>query len=260
MSSNTLRVLLVDADARQSRLISSRLAGANHTVLPATGLDEAADALFSQQFDAVVLGSPLPADGVAELALKLRTLEMDRSASCRTAILSVSRDLFDASSWCPSKQVGIDGYLSESFEANALTAAVASLTRVVCRPNEAKDPVPGNLQIFDPEKFKAQVAEDRDLLVEIIDLFLSEQLLQIAEMKEALANQDYDRLYLTAHTIKGSLASLHAGIGRLRAEELESAAKERNHQDCVHLLSALKRDMVALEPALLQLRDTCRPV
>jgi HPt (histidine-containing phosphotransfer) domain-containing protein/CheY-like chemotaxis protein len=260
MSLNTLRVLLVDADARHSRLISSRLAGANHTILPATGLDEAAEALCSEKFDAVVLGSPLPAQGVADLADKLRTLEMHRSASCRTAILSVSRDVFDGSGWQPSQDLGIDGYLSQGFEAKTLTAAVTSLTTIVCPPKELRTDASPELEVFDPEKFKAQVAYDRELLIEIIDLFLSEQLAQIRQMQEALANQDYDCLYVTAHTIKGSLASLHAGAGRLCAEELESAARERNHHDCLWLLSALKCAMETLEPELLQLRDVPNPV
>jgi len=152
--------------------------------------------------------------------------------------------------------VGIDGYLSERFEAQALIAAVNSLAQVACAPKDLRDgSLPVNLQIFDPEKFKAQVADDRELLIEIIDLFLSEQLIQIAEMEGALANEDYEHLYAIAHTIKGSLGSLHAAVGRLRAEELESAAKERNHQQCLHLLSILKRDLETLEPALLHLRD-----
>ncbi|MFL6353114.1 MAG: Hpt domain-containing protein [Bryobacteraceae bacterium] len=258
---NTLRVLLIDGDARQSQLISSRLAGANHTVLPARGLEEAAEALCNQKFDAVVLGSPLLADRVSEFTQKLRALEMNQRASCRTAILSLLPDLFDGSGCQPSNQAGIDGYLSEDFEAEALTTAVASLAKAFCGPQDNhEDPSLANLPIFDPEKFKAQVAYDRDLLIEIIDLFLSEQLVQIADMHEALAKAQYDRLYLVAHTIKGSLASLYAEVGRLRAEELESAAKEKNHQRCLHLLSVLKRDMETLEPALLHLRDSSRAV
>jgi CheY-like chemotaxis protein/HPt (histidine-containing phosphotransfer) domain-containing protein len=258
---NTLRVLLVDGDARQLQLISSRLAGANHTVRAASGLEEAAEALCSQKFDAVVLGSPLPAGGVADFTEKLRALEINQRASSRTAILSVAPDLFDGSAWRPSERAGIDGYLSKDFEAEALMKAVTSLAKAVCAQNETdEDPVSENLSIFDPEKFKAQVDNDRDLLIEIIDQFLSEQLVQIAEMQEALAKRQYDRLYLVAHTIKGSLASLHAAVGRLRAEELESAAKEQNHQHCLHLLSFLKRDMETLEPALLHLRDSSRAV
>jgi HPt (histidine-containing phosphotransfer) domain-containing protein/CheY-like chemotaxis protein len=261
MLSNTLRVLLVDGDRRQSQLISSRLAGAKHTVLPASGLEEAAETLSGQKFDAVVIGSPLLADGLADFTQKLRALETNQRGASRTAILSVSPDLFDSSVWQPSEEAGIDGYLSEDFEAEALMTAVASLSTAVCAPNENdEDSRSANPVIFDPEKFKAQVAYDRDLLIEIIDLFLSEQLVQIAEMQEALANRQYDRLYLVAHTIKGSLASLHAEVGRLRAEELESAAKERNDQHCLQLLSVLKRDMERLEPALLHLRDSSQAV
>jgi HPt (histidine-containing phosphotransfer) domain-containing protein/CheY-like chemotaxis protein len=258
---NTLRVLLIDGDARQTQLISSKLAGANHTVLPASGLEEAAEALCNQKFDAVVLGSPLPADGVAGFTGKLRALEVNQRASSRTAILSVSPDPFDGSGWQPSEKTGIDGYLSEGFEAETLMTAVTSLAKAVCAPKEnGEDADSANLAIFDPEKFKAQVANDRDLLIEIIDLFLSEQLVQIAEMQEALAKGQYDRLYLVAHTIKGSLASLHAEVGRLRAEELESAAREQNYQHCLHLLSVLKRDMETLQPALLHLRDSSRAI
>jgi HPt (histidine-containing phosphotransfer) domain-containing protein/CheY-like chemotaxis protein len=258
---NTLRVLLVDADARQSHLISSRLAGANHTVLPTTGLEEAAEALSTQNFDAVVLGSPLPADGVADFAGKLRTLEMNRSASSRTAILSLSRNLSDGSAWQPSEDAGIDGYLAEGFDAKALTTAVTSLTKLACAAKESSgNPVSPSVMIFDPEELKAQVAYDYELLIEVVDLFLSEQLTQTTEMQEALANEEYSQLYLTAHTIKGSLASLHAGVARLRAEELESAAKERNRQHCLHLLSMLKRDLETLEPALSHLRDSCKAI
>jgi two-component system, sensor histidine kinase and response regulator len=257
---NTLRVLLIDGDARQSQIILSRLASANHIVLPASGFEEAAEALCQQKFDAVLLASPLPADGVADFTKKLRTLEMSQRAS-RTAILSISPDLFDDSAWHSSEEAGIDGYLSEGFEAEALTTAVTSFATAVCAPKENHDdPVSANLSIFDPEKFKAQVAYDRDLMIEIIDLFLSEQRVQIAEMEEALANRQYEHLYLVAHTIKGSLGSLHAAVGRLRAEELETAAKEQDYQRCFHLLSVLKRDMESLEPALLQLRDSSSAV
>jgi HPt (histidine-containing phosphotransfer) domain-containing protein len=256
MSLNTLRVLLVQADPRQSQFISSALASANHMVLPARGLEEASEALSSQKFDAVVLGSPLPAEGITEFTGKLRALEGNQRSASRTAILSVSSELSDSFAWQPSEKPGIDGVLSERFEAETLVTAVACLASVICaskKPNGNQ--TPANLPVFDSEKFKAQVAYDRELLVEIIDLFLSEQLNQVAEMQEALAAGAFDRLYLTAHTIKGSLASLHAGAARLRAEELETATKVRNAEQCDELISSLKRDLERLEPALLELRN-----
>lgn len=256
MSLNTLRVLLVDADARHVQFVLSRLAIANHTVLPASGLEEASEALSGQRFDAVVLSSPLPADGVAEFTEKLRALEETQRAASRTAILSLSPEVDDGFVWEPSEKPGIDGVLSERFEAETLVTAVTSLASVICASKEPlRERVAPNLPVFDAEKFKEQVAYDRELLIEIIDLFLSEQLTQISEMREAAAAGDFDRLYLTAHTIKGSLASLHAGVGRQRAEELEAVARARNAEQCEQLISALKSDLDTLEPALLNLRN-----
>ena len=50
---NSLRLLLVDGGSEKSEAISITLASANHTVLPTAGLDEASEALFVEQFDAV---------------------------------------------------------------------------------------------------------------------------------------------------------------------------------------------------------------
>jgi len=103
-----------------------------------------------------------------------------------------------------------------------------------------------------------QVANDRELSVEIIDLFLSEEPSQIAEMQRALAARDYNSLYVTAHTIKGSLGSLHAALARFHAEALESAAKKQDEPGCERSLSDLKHDLETLEPQLLNLRDSNR--
>ncbi len=237
-------------------MISTVLTGAKHTVLPASGLAEASEALCNQKFDAVLVGSGLAGDGVSEMAEKLRSLERSQAGTSRTPILSVSPEVCDASEWRGSEDGVIDGYLPECFEADALVAAVRSLGSVVSAASDSsRSPDFADLPVFEPDKFKEQVANDRNLLIEIIDLFLSEHPVQVADMREALVTADFDRVYLTAHTIKGSLASLHAAVGRLRAEELESAAKQRNGEECEHALALLKRDLEALEPALLNLRD-----
>lgn len=114
-----------------------------------------------------------------------------------------------------------------------------------------------NLPVFEPEKFMEQVAYDRELSIEIIDIFLGEQGAQLAEMQRALSSGDYRQLYETAHTIKGSLGSLQAALARFHAEELEMAAKNDNHQSCQQSLAALEGDLKALEPKLLSLRESC---
>lgn len=74
-------------------------------------------------------------------------------------------------------------------------------------------------------------------------------------MRDALLGGQFDLLSRLAHTIKGSLSSLHAMRARAHAQELEYAAKERNEDACWSSLAALEADLAELEPELLALRQ-----
>lgn len=256
---NSLQFLLVDSDPGQSDRITSALAGASHTVLRTDGLAEASNVLLTEHFDAVLLGSGFPADALTAFAAKLRQAEQKERSRNRIPVLS-----FVAESTEPAEALRCgtvcDGYLQEPLDAEALTDAVTSLAHAV--RNAAQAPVPvivlaaqNDLPVFEPAKFEEQVCNDPELMVEIIDLFLQECSGQIQEMRASLASRDYVGLSRMAHTIKGSLASLHAARARQRAQELETAAgREDGHDACDQLCAALERDLAALEPKLLALR------
>lgn len=252
---NTLRVLFVDNNPGQSQHIASVLSDANHNVLPAKGLEEASEAVCAQKFDAVLLGAPLPAEGLAEFTALLRSLEKAQRAGVRTPVLSFSPHCPDAS--CPplAGEADIDGYLPEHFDPSLLADAVNRLSRVGYPGEPGRAARAPELPIFEPEKFQAQVCNDRDLLIEIIDLFLTESVDQVAEMWEALKAGDYHRLCRVSHTIKGSLGSLHAAMARSHAQDLETAAKEFEEQVCRFSLAALEQDLDNLKPRLIALRE-----
>ena len=253
---DTLRVLLVDSNPKQSQHIASKLCDSNHSVLPASGLEEASEALFAQKFDAVLLGSPVQADELAEFTATLRRLEKSHHAPVRTPILSFSREIPDLSRSDRRNDADIDGYLPEHFEAAVLADAVSRLSLAVAHLNEPTRSAEADLPLFEPDKFEAQVCHDCELLVEIIDMFLVESAEQVAEMHEALASGDYERLCRVAHTIKGSLGSLHAALPRSRAQDLETAAKRQDEQVCRFSLATLEQDLHALTPHLLALRNS----
>jgi HPt (histidine-containing phosphotransfer) domain-containing protein len=234
MSSGALRLLLVEADPQQAERISAALVNANHSVLPATNFQEASEALDIQRFDAVVLGRALQAREMGEFTSKLRTLERSQRASAQTPVLS----------------------LPEPFEPATLTSAIGNLLRAVGGSAHAVAAGSPDLPVLEPEGFLDQVAYDRSLMVEIIDLFFSERERQIPEMENALAAGEYDRLQRVAHTIKGSLGSLHASRARWYAQSLETAAKERKPVECRQLLTAFEQELDRLDPQLLALRDS----
>lgn len=263
-----LRVLVVNHDGPQAEQLAERLS-AEHSALPAGGFEEACEALVVQKFDAVLLGAQLPADGVQEFTAKLRELERSHKNAAPAPVLSLSAHVPDGKAWCahekgvtreqgvnghPAVEAPVDGYLAESFQPAVFLEAVTSLAGSIARcsgPSAQADP---QLPVFEPDLFRDHVARDEDLMREIIDLFLGEAPSQIIELREAIASADFKLTERVAHTIKGSLATLHAEQARSRAQKLELAAKSADPAHCREFLSALEYDLEVLEPRLLALR------
>ncbi len=243
---NSLRFLLVHRSPAQSEEIAALLARANHSVLPTSGLAEAADALRVERFDAVLLASEFQTRGLKEFSATLRQMEQTQRGAVHIPVIGL------ADNSAESGENGLDAVIPEPIDPDALTATVLKMAQAVMGSGheESED----SLGILDPEKFKEQVGFDTELMVEIIDLFLGERQKQEPEMREALMSGEFELLCRVAHTIKGSLGSLHAARAKAHAQELESAAKRKDEDVCWQSLAALEADLVELEPELLALK------
>jgi len=251
---NALRFLLVYGDSHGSGRISALLTDAQHTVLAAPNLAEAAEALYIERFDAVVLDAALPPAEVTEFASTLRRVEESQGLA-RIPVVSVSsKTAADAS---PAREnPAWDECLPEPLDAAALTEAVARLAHAVGQPAAQPNPLTmSEFPVLEPEEFEEQVGGDRELMVEIIDLFFEERQRQVPEMRLALANGNFVQLSRLAHTIKGSLGSLRATRARWRAHELEFAAGGAEGNLCRESFSAFEQDLAALDPELALLRE-----
>jgi len=243
---NSLRVLLVERGSEKAEAISSTLASASHTVLPTTGLEEAGEALFVEQFDAVLIASNFPAPSLADFTAKLRQVEQSQHSETRIPILALESVATG----------GTDGSVQEPIDPVALTEAVRNLAKALAPKVERKQALSNEkLPVLEPEKFEEQVGGDPELMVEIIDLFLGESKKDVSEMAQSVELQDWDTLSKVAHTIKGSLGSLHATRSRATAQELENSARERNAVASVGAYHQLVKELHVLEPELLDLRD-----
>lgn len=253
---NHLRVLVIERDPEKLERISTLLSEARYEVLGAPSFADATDALLVQRFDAVLVGSPGNSHEQANFTAGLRKIEKSHGLLSKTPVLLCSGAVPDGL-WTPTQEAWVDAYLPEEFIASTFTDAVARLAQAVSPATKPREQVSSSdLPIFEPDKFQAQVAYDRELLVEIIDLFLTERRSQMAEMQAAISSADFTRLSRVAHTIKGSLGSLHASLARSHAQELESAARAADGQVCRFCLAVLEQDLDTLEPELLALRSS----
>ena len=198
----------------------------------------------------MLLASTFPAGTLADFTAKLRRVEQSQGSETRIPVLALQS----------VSEGGTDGFVEEPIDPIALTEAVRSLAQALAQPTKlGVASMKNELPVLEPEKFEEQVGYDNELMVEIIDLFLAESKKDVSDMNASVVNSNWDSLSKTAHTIKGSLASLHAAQARATAQELESAAKGQEAAVSVRAFQQLVKDLRVLEPRLLELRDSVSP-
>jgi HPt (histidine-containing phosphotransfer) domain-containing protein len=240
-----LRILVVENDAdRLPRLMVSLREEAPPVVVP--NISEALEALSIQKFDAILLNSSEEHDAAGALASGIGS---PNSAEGAPAVL-FSRE-----------GVNIDeataGILPLDFTSSELHRAVENALDARSRKAQETNRNVVGMRDFDSEGFEEQCAHESFLMVEIIDLFFEECHTELPAMREALSCSDFDQLNRLAHTIKGSLGSLHAPLGRQRAQDIELAAKARDSRRCGELLGLFEADLAVLNRALTGFREDC---
>lgn len=115
---------------------------------------------------------------------------------------------------------GMNGYIHKPVNKETLSETIKNCTK-------------GNLagkfsiqeeseeQIFNKSEIMKRLSGDKDLIHDIVELFISNGPLQFDKLKKALEHNDRERLKITAHTIKGSARNVSATRVASVAFELE---------------------------------------
>ena len=96
----------------------------------------------------------------------------------------------------------------------------------------------------------ASTGGDRQLLGEIIEVFRGEAPRLLADLQQAVADQDADALRRAAHTIKGSLRMFGHQQAAAIAESIESSAHAGDLKDLDQPISSLQNQVANLMPEL----------
>lgn len=120
----------------------------------------------------------------------------------------------------------------------------------------AKSPAPsgpaiGQSSILDRDELMDRMGGDRELLVEIVDLFLSDCPKRLAELREAVERQDAAMIARIAHAVKGQVANLAGATAKAAALRLEQMGSEVN-------LTGARKELASLEGAIEQLKIALR--
>ncbi len=250
-----LRVLLVHHDAGELDRISTLLGKAGHSVLPLETMDDASEALGLQRFDAVLAPESTQPEALAAFASTLRTIETTGRAEGRTALILCSTAGAEPQSATADRDTGpADATIPSDFSPEMFARIVEEVRAGQSQGAAAQLETTEELAVFDRQGFFELLGGNRELLDEIIGLFLEESGSQTREMENSLRTGDFVSLATVAHTLKGSLGTLHAHRARSRAQALEIAATRQLREECETQLERLTAELDELRPLLIRMR------
>ena len=217
-----LKVLVVDDDELNQRMMRLILSREDHQVKIASNGFEALDAVQSEEFDIVLMDLQMPEMDGVETSRRIRVIENNGRHAYIVALTA---------SYLPEKghelfQAGIDNYIAKPFDVEHLRQMLKH--GLDHRQNYlARDGVsPAELPVLDAKKGIKRVGGDEENYGELLSDFGKQLPDKVRGMEKSLAGKDMETLSRFAHNIKGVSANLGALQLSEYAGRLEKLAGE----------------------------------
>jgi HPt (histidine-containing phosphotransfer) domain-containing protein len=99
------------------------------------------------------------------------------------------------------------------------------------------------------------LGDDREALAEIVDAFLDEAPLRLAELRDGLSDGDAALVGRAAHTLKANAATFGARPLEARSRAVEETARGGDLAGAADAVAAVESSWAATEPLLVALKE-----
>ncbi len=258
-----MKVLLAE-DGRVNQMVAIKLLEKRgHSVVLAEDGQIAVDLHAGEPFDAILMDIQMPRmDGYAATKA-IRTRE--ETSGKHIAIIAMTANAMKGDrELCID--AGMDDYIAKPVRSDELYsilekyATTAGVELVSTTNRDLKDSPSDvtpetDIDVFDRKRFRTQMS-DRDLMIELIDLFPEETESLIGKARHAISTQDSAGLHAAAHSLKGTLGTYCATKAHLAAKSLDDFARAGNLSHAAESLAGCEREVERLRTALFQFRST----
>jgi signal transduction histidine kinase/CheY-like chemotaxis protein/HPt (histidine-containing phosphotransfer) domain-containing protein len=238
----SLRVLVAE-DNRVNQLVMRRLLGRlDHTVILCPDGRAAVAAVEAERPDLVLMDIQMPEmDGFAATAA-IRAREATHPGGRRLPIVALTAFAMKGDrERCLA--AGMDDYLTKPIRRDQLAAVLARFAGEAPGPAEAVGPA------LDEAAALAYVGGDRELLGELLGIFLEDGPGQLQALRTAVAGTDPGALMRAAHTLSGSLRVLGAAAAIALVGRLEALGREGRLEGAAALLAQLEPELERVRSA-----------
>src|SRR5262245_31309031 len=196
------RVLLVEDNIVNQRVAIGLLERRGHQVMAVGNGREALEHVGRGRFDVVLMDLQMPVMSGLDATAAIR--ERERTTGGHVPIVAMTAHAM-AGDRERCLAAGMDGYLSKPVDPQLLFAAVERPGTSTSVLDAAASPA-----IFDMDALLTRVGGDRELMIEVIRLFLEDCPARLENIAAAMAANDADAVRVAAHALKGSAGSLGA--------------------------------------------------
>jgi HPt (histidine-containing phosphotransfer) domain-containing protein len=228
----SLKLLLVEDDPVRSDRLSKALTSGGIDAFAVARLQDAVEALGINQFDVILVGSSEQSCEPGKLLCPAV-----RRFTTPPLVLIYGNETRDA----------CDGIIALSTELDDLAGEISKIRLSACLN---PDRIASQLTAFDLAAFRDQMGDDPQLMNEIVSLFFLESEEQLRDLRSKVSAHEHQRVSRIAHSLKGSLGSLHATHAHYWAQALESASNAKDAGRSETCLRALEHAITALKPEL----------
>jgi signal transduction histidine kinase/CheY-like chemotaxis protein/HPt (histidine-containing phosphotransfer) domain-containing protein len=234
--------LLLAEDNTVNQILATRLLNKlGHQITVANNGREAVTHWQNGNFDAILMDVDMPEMNGYEATERIRELEKDTGRHI-TILAMTAHAMQGAREEC--LRHGMDGYLAKPINTEKLMNELASLSLNIVSAREVQPPVI-SAEVADMGKALKNVDDDRDLLNELIRLFLEDAPVQLKNIKDNLEKSDTEVVRRSAHTLKGMVSIFSAEPARLAAEYVEHMAGQDACIPATHDLEVVLLDLIS---------------
>ncbi|MBT3342510.1 MAG: response regulator [Gemmatimonadetes bacterium] len=253
-----LRILLAEDNPVNQRLGRELLQRVGHDVEVVSDGTEAVELATAEDFDLILMDVQMPQMDGLEATAAIRAAEEAAEGDGRLPIVAMTAHALSGDrERC--LDAGMDDYLSKPLNRQQLyeviarwTGTSAPLTAVSVDIPPPPSPEEEGLEapIFDRAGALDRMGNDADLLAELVEAFLGDVPNQLGMLHEATAAEDVERMWRTAHGLKGAAANLGAEQVRATAHRIEVAGREGGLPAGADLIKQLEEELGRLESVM----------
>jgi HPt (histidine-containing phosphotransfer) domain-containing protein len=193
------------------------------------------EAFTSGAFDAILMDVQMPEVDGLEATREIRKIESERGLRRVPIIAMTAHAMGGDRQRCLDS--GMDDYIAKPIRIRRLMEILDQHVDAERVEHRSGSPV---TRLVDWDSAMETVGGDRELLCELLEVFISERETMVGEIRSALQARNAADMRRTSHAFKGALNHLGAGAVARIAAELETAGLNDSWEGTDELLARLE--------------------